>query len=144
MDIIKTLSDVKAELKASLDKALEALTAAKDEVASLETQKLSLQAEVAKLTTAIEPLRKEADGQRRSMREIFLEQEKAGKELDSIKAAIVRESQDLAKRKADAEKVIEEAKASKFKDLEAKEAELNARIKAKEEKLAAFQAEWTK
>ena len=84
MDITKILSDVKAELKASLDKALEALSAVKEEVTSLDTQKLSLQAEVAKLSAAIEPLRKEHEGQRKSTREIFAEQEKAGKELEKL------------------------------------------------------------
>ncbi len=144
MAINETLIEVKAELKASIDKALEAFNSVKQEVVDLETQKISLTAEVAKLNTAIAPLRVENEGQRKATREIFLEQEKAAKELDSIKAAIVREQADLDKRRADAEKAIEEAKASKFKDLEAKETELDARIKAKEEKLAAFQAEWTK
>lgn len=144
MEVIKTLTDVQAEMKASLDKAIHAMASVNDEVTALDVKKATLQAEVMTLSKAVEPLRQEAEGQRRATREIFLEQEKAGKELDSVKTAITRAQEDLAKQKADAEKVIEDAKVSKIRDIEAKIKALEEKLSEKQKKLDAFQAEWSK
>lgn len=144
MNILQTLTDVKNELKASVDKAYEAIAASEVEVTELDVKKSTLQAEVMTLSKAVEPLRKEIEGQRRSMQEIFAEQEKAGKALDAIKSAIVREQQDLDKRRADAEKVIEEAKASKIRDMEAKLAAVEAKLAEKQKAYDDFIAKLSK
>lgn len=144
MNILQTLIEVKNELRASIEKAYEAIAASETELTELDVKKSTLQAEVMTLSKAVEPLRKEVEGQRRSTQEIFAEQEKAGKALDTIKAAIVREQQDLDKRRADAEKVIEEAKIGKLRDLEKQIADLEAKLAAKQKAYDDFIAKLSK
>lgn len=134
----------KADYTASLGKLTQVIDAVGKELGELEAKKAALSTEVAMISQGLQPLRQEAEGQRREVSKAYEDARLAKIEGDKVVAEINKE---ISKLRQQADEAAQKAEAAYVKHMNERQAEITAIdkvLEAKKQELADFQKKWAK
>lgn len=141
---IESFNEAKGDLTAAMVKFTNVIDAAQREVADLESQKAVLAAEVASISRSLQPLRTEADGQRREASKAYEAARIANVEGEKQMAELNEKLQKLRQQADDAQQRAEAAYVEHMKTRQQEINEIDKKLEQKKKELADFHKKWAK